>query len=570
MAGKPKEATARERFAAALAGHLAKGTRPRSEAGEPWTYAEFAREVQSSRQNEFVSERSVSNWCKGKSLPQEIEPIVRALFGPSERHGAARGRLRRLFREARAEKSAAIVARAKPDPAGARWIVEGDQFVLDRTSRPTDKRAAADPIRQQLQVAIRGYAEKLAEQARRLENAPVWSDISATAQAFHDIVALAPQSVPDRLGEAYALLLRLGRFLETDLRLRQDPSQSDRPLDADIHGSLTDLVRTAAPWLRGFPTVAAMDDQAGKALVRASLFEPALAFLQVAHKQEAISGRDAAELETLGRTADSEDFQGRKAGARAVGSAKNLLFATASSVASGLLPAAATEATPTRRLGHRAMATLASAEVPIEAIAATLSDDMRYALRALVDEGKQGLGLPGPDASERDESIPDDVEQQARALILEGREPPGAWRPFIRKLDLSFSDLENLAPLAGLTALQRLDLTNTQVGDLAPLAGLTALQTLKLRNTQVGDLAPLAGLTALQSLDLEGTPVGDLAPLAGLTALQGLNLMNTQVGDLAPLAHLTELHILIEDRERRPSGQRARKSRSRKRKRSKS
>ena len=36
----------------------------------------------------------------------------------------------------------------------------------------------------------------------------------------------------------------------------------------------------------------------------------------------------------------------------------------------------------------------------------------------------------------------------------------------------------------------------TQVSDLAPLAGLTALQSLYLIRTQVSDIAPLAGLTA--------------------------------------------------------------------------
>jgi hypothetical protein len=74
-----------------LAGHLTQGTRPATAAGEPWTYAEFAAEVQSSRQaNDFVSPRSVSNWCKGRSLPAEIIPILRALFGPSDRHADAR------------------------------------------------------------------------------------------------------------------------------------------------------------------------------------------------------------------------------------------------------------------------------------------------------------------------------------------------------------------------------------------------------------------------------------------------------------------------------------------------
>ena len=58
-----------------------------------------------------------------------------------------------------------------------------------------------------------------------------------------------------------------------------------------------------------------------------------------------------------------------------------------------------------------------------------------------------------------------------------------------------------------LPQLQQLDLSFTRVSDLAPLAGLNALQSLNLDgNPKVSDLAPLAGLTALQTLYLYGAP----------------------------------------------------------------
>ena len=57
--------------------------------------------------------------------------------------------------------------------------------------------------------------------------------------------------------------------------------------------------------------------------------------------------------------------------------------------------------------------------------------------------------------------------------------------------------MSNVAPLAGLTALQSLDLDGTQVSDVAPLTGLTALQNLFLTGTQVSNVASLAGLRRL-------------------------------------------------------------------------
>ncbi|MBX3053785.1 MAG: leucine-rich repeat domain-containing protein [Caldilineaceae bacterium] len=113
-----------------------------------------------------------------------------------------------------------------------------------------------------------------------------------------------------------------------------------------------------------------------------------------------------------------------------------------------------------------------------------------------------------------------------------------------RVLDLSFTQVGDMTPLAGLTSLQFLLLVDTQVGDVSPLAGLTSLQSLLLINTQVRDVTPLARLTSLQVLFLNGTQVGDVTALAGLTSLQVLSLNGMQVGDVTALAGLTSLNTL--------------------------
>ena len=114
----------------------------------------------------------------------------------------------------------------------------------------------------------------------------------------------------------------------------------------------------------------------------------------------------------------------------------------------------------------------------------------------------------------------------------------------LEEVGLAWSDLGSLDFAAGLGRLARLDVSRTQVADLAPLASLTALQSLDCSHTQVADLTPLAGLTALQSLGFSFTKVANLTPLASLTALQGLDCSHTQVADLTPLASLTALQSL--------------------------
>jgi hypothetical protein len=378
------------RFAALLARHMTDGTRPATASGEPWTDVALAEEVISSRENEYVSPRTVSNWRNGRSLPEEIEPLTRALFGSGDRHATARDALRVGFVAARSAKLALITARAKRDPAGGTWVIEdNERLALDRSVRTTDQRAAVDSLRQQLQSRIRDMAADLIEPAKRLNNSRTWERLSKTVEALHAILDCPPVAVTERLGDAYALMLSLGGFLETDIRVQRDPAAMDEPLDPDIHGMLTDLVRTAAPWLRGFPTVAGWDDAAGKALVRADLFQSAREFTRISRERETISERDAAEMEVLADAARSEGFQGQKAGNRAVADTHNLLIALANVLAGFAAGSGTSRLSRISPLVRRAGATLAAADKQVDAFAVRLPGDLRQALRTLVEEGQK-------------------------------------------------------------------------------------------------------------------------------------------------------------------------------------
>jgi Leucine-rich repeat (LRR) protein len=162
---------------------------------------------------------------------------------------------------------------------------------------------------------------------------------------------------------------------------------------------------------------------------------------------------------------------------------------------------------------------------------------------------------PPPDPAPADPAVPAGFSKEAvRDLILAGKPIPAHWMPFVTALDFSGTNLADLSPLVGLTALRDLmlgesysrsgNIAAAPVKNLTPLAGLSALQSLRLGGTQVRDLTPLAGLSALQSLDLSGTQVSDLTPIAGLSALQSLSLSETQVSDLTPIAGLSALQWL--------------------------
>ena len=408
---QPRNTAARQLFAALLAKHLREGTRQGS-SREPWTFAAFAGNVPSSRDHggEYVSPRSVSNWCKATALPDEIEPILRALFGPSDRHAAAREELREAFIRARNEKIAETTARARRDPAGSPAVIrpvatpsdpeDTERIDLDESGRPTDQRAASEATRRQLQSAIADTAAELAETAgRRLDNSRLWRRLPAVAASLQALAAGDPRQLIARLGDAYGLMLRLGRFLESDDRVRDDRMADDGPLDTDLHGLLTDLVRLAAPWLRGFPTIARCDDEAGKALQRAAeyrrLLGPARVYVEAAYREKAVTDRAATGIALLAEAAGdagAADFLGQKAGNRLVGNARNLMLAAAE-----LYAAAMAGAVPQSRLAlaRRAGASLAAAGDAVERFAEAAPPDLARALRTLATEGGR-LRTPRP------------------------------------------------------------------------------------------------------------------------------------------------------------------------------
>ena len=107
-------------------------------------------------------------------------------------------------------------------------------------------------------------------------------------------------------------------------------------------------------------------------------------------------------------------------------------------------------------------------------------------------------------------------------------------------LELSLTSCGGLSKLprsiARLTALRKLSVTGSQVDDVAPLAALTSLQALYLRGSlRLRNVKPLASLLALRRLDLAYTAITDVSALQALVALEEICLTGTNVADVASL-----------------------------------
>ena len=106
------------------------------------------------------------------------------------------------------------------------------------------------------------------------------------------------------------------------------------------------------------------------------------------------------------------------------------------------------------------------------------------------------------------------------------------------------SDIQSLAGIEHLTALQELLLAGNQFVDLTPLAALKNLETLRLYRNQLTDITPLAQLTNLTSLSLSYNQLIDMTPLAALENLETLSLNDNPIVDITPLAALKNLETL--------------------------
>lgn len=113
----------------------------------------------------------------------------------------------------------------------------------------------------------------------------------------------------------------------------------------------------------------------------------------------------------------------------------------------------------------------------------------------------------------------------------------------ITELDLSWSDVIDISPLAALTELRSLNLLNNlDLTDIKPLESLSKLETLNLSGTLVKSIKPLSKLSELRSLVLDCEKLRDITPLEGLP-LEYLDV-SCAYKSLHPLKKLPELRRL--------------------------
>ena len=169
-----------------------------------------------------------------------------------------------------------------------------------------------------------------------------------------------------------------------DATARREPRSTVDPLEPSAARPLQDVLSSLAPWLRRFPTVRELDDEAGRFLVVQSSTQASRAAFAAAAATELLDGRDADLLRALLDAGERGGFLGGKAARRGILSARNLVLAAATIVVGGLWDGAISEYAGHSVVARRAGAMLVSAENEVLEIAAEMPADVRMAIRQIM------------------------------------------------------------------------------------------------------------------------------------------------------------------------------------------
>lgn len=253
-------------FARLLDHHLRSGTRPDPNNREPWTNPAFAalmpgrpRAKTKSDGSTGAAENTVANWRNGIALPGEIEPILRALFGPLRPDGGDdRTALRAAFDAARRAQDGRILRDAPRLSAGEISVAAGDRIGFDRAPAADDIAAAREPHVPAQHPGVIRAAQEFAAMAERRHNqvSDAFNDLPAIARALLAAIDCDTSELPHRLAAASQALDRLAGKLELDGIYRKDgPDEGEKPLPADMRVTLGVLITQATRLLHAFPFV---------------------------------------------------------------------------------------------------------------------------------------------------------------------------------------------------------------------------------------------------------------------------------------------------------------------------
>ncbi|HWU96696.1 MAG TPA: hypothetical protein VN029_13945 [Sphingomonas sp.] len=285
----------------------------------------------------------------------------------------------------------------RQERSGATFALSLDRLAIRSTPLESDAAVFETALTRTLLAEIRRKSSLFKDFSNRIDNQYGWTGIRSLGERVNRSVLLPRGELLAHLGEIYSQSIEIASFVEMDGDVLNGASRDISPLDPDARRAILDLLRTLAPWLRRFPSIRELDDEASQMLIKQASLHPVQQVFSSANTAKWIPAEDAEALLALLAAARRGGEHGAKAKKRGLNSAKNLLVATAGiliTVTSGAVGGAIGNELANRSLLIDKVAEfLATVGDKAYDVFAHLPDDIRIVLESYIKEYQAGAAI---------------------------------------------------------------------------------------------------------------------------------------------------------------------------------
>jgi hypothetical protein len=287
------------------------------------------------------------------------------------------------------EKWRALTPRLVQEEYGAQFELTGDGVLtFVALGAQSDREVAADQTTQHLKAEVQRKALVLRDRAIRLSNHPSWGGLVQAADLFCRAIDRSPEEIADEITTIWSLSVSLGGYLEQHEYARANPRGTIDELEADILRSLRDLITTAAPWIRRFPTARLLDDEVRAFSSNESSIDPASLFLRRV-QQAALIREDEAKVVAVALDSGKVDAaiagKARGWGIRSMRNAGLAILALVGTTAAGYNQEIGSDIAKNSRVAQKIERFVLDSERELLELLSHLPSDVRGALKSAVD-----------------------------------------------------------------------------------------------------------------------------------------------------------------------------------------
>ena len=279
-------------------------------------------------------------------------------------------------------------------PNGFSFKEADSQLVIAASGNETDADAARDPVTRHLHAEAARRASDFAAVGGKLDNQIGWQGMGLAASRLAAILIQGPEATAARVAEAWADVVELGSFLEQDNAIHSGASTFADALDAEMHRKLESLITIASPYVRRYPTAATLDMEAGAFKTGQDLLPQARLIVEGARQSGLLNKNDAKTLAAILDTAERSDIQGGKARTVGVQSSRNIVGASAKTLAAAYVGAVLGAAAPNSLLIKSGLEFYLVSEKAVVEIVKDLPDHVGLAFKAMIDRLKTDPPVP--------------------------------------------------------------------------------------------------------------------------------------------------------------------------------